>query len=438
MGMEIVGRSEATNLIPVQEVNEIIKMAPEKSVMLSHARTVRMSSKKYKQPVLSVLPEAYWVNGDTGLKSTSKVEWGGLTITAEELAVIVVIPDAVIDDSSVPLWPEVRPLLAEALGKKVDEASIFNIDKPDSWPMAVVDAATAAGNFVTKGTGADLGVDVAMLGKRIAEQGYGVNGFISKPGIQWELFGLRDQTNQPIYTPLAGSPNKGLYGYELNEVMNGAWNTNIAELIAIDWSKQLIGIRQDVTYDIFKEAVISDSEGRVLFNLMQQDSKALRVVFRVGYQVAKPLTRNQGQVAYPAGVILPASPFNGLVTSAESGSSTIFGHTVSDLQTGLTVADGAITGTLHKVTSGALAHDWGEGYFMALKFTNPDSAATSLRVGLDPSEGSGLVELDADMNGVFKVTNKSAQVFKTVSSTGTRISEKVLTYDLSGLVLSDE
>ena len=39
---------------------------------------------------------------------------------------------------------------------------------------------------------------------------------------------------------------------------------------------------------------------------MQQDSKAMRVVFRVGFQVAQPLTR-LGTV-YPAGVVTPAAP----------------------------------------------------------------------------------------------------------------------------------
>lgn len=308
MPVNIIGRTEAANLIPDQEVNEIIKMAPQQSVMLSNARIVRMTSKKYKQPVLSTLPEAYWVNGDTGLKSTSKADWSGLTITAEELAVIVPIPDAVIDDSSVPLWSEVRPLVAEAIGKKVDGAAIFGVDKPDSWPDAIVTAATSAGNTVTRGTGEDLGVDVASLGAKIAGQGYGINGFVSKPGIQWELIGLRDDNGQPIYTPIAGSPSNGLYGYKLNEVMNGSWDSNEAELIALDWTKQLVGIRQDVTYEIFSEGVISDADGKVLLNLMQQDTKALRVVFRVGYAVAKPLTRVQGQTAYPGGVILPANP----------------------------------------------------------------------------------------------------------------------------------
>lgn len=307
-GFNITGRTEAANLIPEQEVSEIIKMAPAQSVMLANARIVRMSSKKYKQPVLSTLPEAYWVNGDTGLKGTSKAAWSGLTITAEEMAVIVPIPDAVIDDSSVPLWPEIRPLLAEAIGKKVDEAAIFGEDKPDSWPDAIITAATAAGNTVTRGTGEDLGVDVSSLGAKIAAQGFGINGFISKPGIQWELRGLRDDNGQPIYTPVAGSPNNGLYGFQLNEVMNGSWDSNEAEIIALDWSKQLIGIRQDVSYEIFKEGVISDADGKVLLNLMQQDTKAMRVVFRVGYAVAKPLTRVQGVTAYPGGVILPANP----------------------------------------------------------------------------------------------------------------------------------
>ena len=123
------------------------------------------------------------------------------------------------------------------------------------------------------------------------------------------------------------------------------------------------------------------------------------------------------------------------VAAADSGAS-YWGHSVSSLQSGITVANGKITGTLNKVTSGALARDWGEGYFIALKFTNPDTGATSLRAGLEPSMGSGLVELDADMDGVFKITDKDHQVFKTVSSTGTRTSEKVKTYDLSELVLA--
>lgn len=304
----IIGRSDlAEQMIPVQEVNEIIKESTHGSVMLANARKVRMTSKKYRQPVLATLPDAYWVNGDTGLKETTKADWNDIEMVAEEMAVIVPIPDVVIADSSIPLWAEIRPLIAEAIGRKLDEACIFGVDKPSTWPDEIVAAATAAGNTVARTADTDLGQNVAELGGKIAKQGYGVNGFISKPGMQWELVGLRDQNGAPIYTPLTGGINHGLYGYPFNEVMNGAWDTDAAELIALDWNKQLVGIRQDVTYDLFKEGVITDSDGKVILNLMQQDTKALRVVFRVGYAVAAPKTRVQGGTAYPGGLILPAS-----------------------------------------------------------------------------------------------------------------------------------
>lgn len=95
----------------------------------------------------------------------------------------------------------------------------------------------------------------------------------------------------------------------------------------------------------------------------------------------------------------------------------------------------AITGTLHKLTTGDIVDTWGEGYFIALKFANIDENATSVRIGLKPSAGSGLVEIidDPDKNGVFKITDKDAQVFTVVSSDG---SNTVTTdYDLTGLVL---
>lgn len=127
----VVGRADVGDaLIPDQVINEIIQEAPKSSVVLDRAKQVRLSAKKAKQPVLATLPEAYWVDGDTGLKQTSKSQWESLTITAEELAVIVPIPDALVDDANIPLWDEIKPLLAEAIGKKVDQAALFGVDSP--------------------------------------------------------------------------------------------------------------------------------------------------------------------------------------------------------------------------------------------------------------------------------------------------------------------
>ena len=107
------------------------------------------------------------------------------------------------------------------------------------------------------------------------------------------------------------------------------------------------------------------------------------------------------------------------------------------MQTGLNVADGKITGTLKYLDSGAIATDWGAGNFMALKFTNIDADATSVKVGMSPSQGSGLVEIltDPDKNGVFKVTDKTKQKFVVESTVGSFTNRQE--FDLSELVCNN-
>ena len=116
----------------------------------------------------------------------------------------------------------------------------------------------------------------------------------------------------------------------------------------------------------------------------------------------------------------------------------MFGTLVSDMQSGVSIANNAIAGTLKYLDEGDLVTTWGEGNFLALKFTADDwNAYTSVKVGLEPSVSSGLVEIinDPDKNGAFKVTNKNTQKFKVVATDGTKTS--VQYYDLSGLKLED-
>ena len=114
------------------------------------------------------------------------------------------------------------------------------------------------------------------------------------------------------------------------------------------------------------------------------------------------------------------------------------GVTVADMQSDVTVANGAITGTLKYLESGALVNRWGAGNFIALKFTDIDPSATSVKVGLEPSYGDGLVEIidDPDKDGGFKITDKDEQVFKVVQSNGTKT--KTQTFSLTGLTLESE
>lgn len=305
-------------LIPVPVSAQIIQEMPTQSFMLQRAGQVQMSTKTQRQPVLSVLPMAYWVSGDTGMKQTSAADWANVTLVAEELAVIVPIPEAYLDDSQVPIWDVVRPHIVEALGAKIDSAALFGADKPSSWPAAIYPSAVAAGNTVRAGTGVDFGQDVAALGEVIAKDGFAVNGFASRPGLKWKLTGLRSTDGIPIYQPDLQSGGGGnLYGYPVSEVVNGSWDADEAELIAGDWSKAIIGMRQDITWKMFDQGVISDGSGAVVLNLMQQDSVALRVTMRVAYATSNPVTvlNTDANTRFPFGVV-QASTADNVVGSA--------------------------------------------------------------------------------------------------------------------------
>lgn len=127
-----------------------------------------------------------------------------------------------------------------------------------------------------------------------------------------------------------------------------------------------------------------------------------------------------------------------MTVKAESQSTQIFDTAVSDIQDSDVAVNGkSIVGTLKYLTDGPIAGYWGAGNFLALKFSDVDPKATSIKVGLNPSEGSGLVELlgDPDMNGVFKITDKTTQKFRVVITDGHVT--KTTDYDLSGLTLED-
>jgi hypothetical protein len=94
--------------------------------------------------------------------------------------------------------------------------------------------------------------------------------------------------------------------------MPGLWPTGFsaAELIAVQRENFIMGIRQDFTFSIHTEGVITDAGGLVVYNLMQQDMTALRVVFRCGYAVANQLNYQEAVEAsrWPAAVLRsPAS-----------------------------------------------------------------------------------------------------------------------------------
>lgn len=314
MPTSIISREQAEALIREQVVPEIFQKAPEQSVFMGLAKKLpNMTSKQTRIRVLDLLPVAYWVNGDTGMKQTTEQAWDNVFLTAGELAVIVPIPEAVLDDAEFDIMGEVTPRVAEAIGKKVDEAIIFGKDKPAEWGAGIITRARQAGNNVT-GSGTDLYAALLAEGgvfNKVEEYGYAVSGVVASMGMRAKLRGLRDDNGQPIYnTTMQGSTSYALDGAPMYYPANGSFDKTMAQLIAGDFSQAVFAIRQDITVKILDQGVIQDpSNGNIVYNLAQQDMIALRVVFRMGWALPNPATALDGdRTGCPFAYLEPATP----------------------------------------------------------------------------------------------------------------------------------
>ena len=291
---EIIDRSGAESLIPEERAREIIQGVVAQSAVLSRGRKLpNMSSKTYKMPVLDMLPLAYFVNGDNGQKKTTKMAWDKKFIVAEEIAVIVPIPEAVLDDSEYDIWGEVRPRIEEAFGKVIDEAVLFGTNKPDSWRDALVPSATKAGSIVTLAESDELygkimGEDGVIA--KVEDSGFFVNGHMADISMRAKLRGLVDATGQPIFkSDMQGGTNYALDGSPMSFPNNGAYDKDQALMISGDFSQLVYSIRQDITFKLFTEGVVQNPDGSIAYNLMQQDMVALRAVMRLGWEVPNPI-----------------------------------------------------------------------------------------------------------------------------------------------------
>lgn len=326
---EIQDRGTVGALLPEEVSKSFLTNLQQGSVVLQNALRVPVARKQVRFPVLSQLPRAYFVNGDTGLKQTTKQGWDNVTMTVEEIAVILPIPDAVSDDVDFDLFGESEKNLATAVAQAFDAAVLFGQDAPDTYPGAIVTQAVAKGLYVVRGTRpateGGLAGDFSDLFSKIEKVGYGVRNVVAPIPTRGLLRGVRDANGvllQEINTA-------EVYGAGINYLESDLWEegaaseTDIAasdvEAIAGDWSKLAVGVRQDVSFTILKEGVISDNAGKVILNLAQQDSKAIRVVFRAGVAIPNPATsvhRNRA-TRFPFGVLLaPGTDVTGIAPAA--------------------------------------------------------------------------------------------------------------------------
>jgi HK97 family phage major capsid protein len=294
----IVSRTDAGALIPEEVSRDMIQRATNDSATLQLFKRVPVGRGQVRMPVLSALPTAYFVNGDTGLKQTSEVNWANKYLNIEEIASIVPVPDNVVADAELDLWDEMMPYLVEAFYRCLDGAVFFGTNAPGTWPTNIAAAATAAGNVNVEGNAATAGGFFGDFDETLATietDGYDATGVVANRSARSQFRQARNSQGDRLDGDRVGGDLASIDGMPIVYPMRGLWPTGSGapRLFVGDFTQFVAAVRQDITMKVLTEAVIQDNTGQIIYNLPQQDMSAIRLTFRVGWQVANLLNYDQ-------------------------------------------------------------------------------------------------------------------------------------------------
>ncbi|MBO0816652.1 MAG: phage major capsid protein [Actinobacteria bacterium] len=282
-----------SGIIPIEYSRQIIERAVQQSVALSLGNTVPMGTSIAEMPVPRAFPKAGWVTAENPRKPYTDMALGTESMTAEEVAAVTAIPDKMIEDLDIDIWAWVRPRLAEAIAAAIDDAILFGVDAPATFPVGGVVA-----NSVTVPAGRDAVDTVNTAMSAVEVQGVPITGHAADIGVRGVLRGVRDDSGGLLLgTAQVGSDTVNtLYGYPISYQ---SFSQREPDFITGNWDSLIIGVRQDIRYEMNPAAVLADDEGRVVISGFQDNMLPLKVWARFACVIVEPITRRSPEGADP-------------------------------------------------------------------------------------------------------------------------------------------
>lgn len=288
------GPINLSGLIPTTIAAQITAEAVQQSLALQLGQRVPMPAGVSVVPVPKTFPRASWTATGTR-KPFTDFSIGTEQLSAEEVAAVISIPDAYVEDVSMNLWNYARPLLSEAIGIALDLAALWGVDSPPTFPAGGVAAVAAE-----VGAGQDSIDTVNQAMSAVETQGLRVTGHAADLAVRGALRGVRDAQGAFLLGPAAAAAAGGLQELYGVPIAFGSFPIEASnDFITGDWSKLIIGVRNDIRFHMSSEGVIADEDGKVVVSAWQDNQTLMKVWARYGVVIMKPVTRRAPDGANP-------------------------------------------------------------------------------------------------------------------------------------------
>ena len=277
-------KDNLTGFVPTPTAAEIIQDVTRGSSILRLSKVQSMESETVKIPVMVSGPGAYWV-GETERIQTSVAQWIFPELVAKKIGVIVPVSKEKLNDSTINVFATVQPYIAEAFYKAIDAACLFGTNSP--FAKNIYEVAKTANAVIKEGTNTKLDLDISDVMALVESAGHDANGFAAGYDLKNSLRKLRDGNGNQLY--VAGVDEETLYSQPIEFSRNGAWDKTKARAIAADWKYSVVGIRDQIQYEVLKEATLQSvtmGDDKPL-SLAENDMVAIKATMRIGFLPVK-------------------------------------------------------------------------------------------------------------------------------------------------------
>lgn len=275
-------KDNLAGFVPAEVATDIVKGIAQGSTVLKLSKVEDMKSDTKKIPVLASGAGAYWV-GESERIQTATAEWIFPELTAKKLAVIIPVTKEKLNDATIDVFSEMQEEIAKAFYKAIDGACLFGTNSP--FAKSIYSVAHDAGAEVALRTGDTLDMDVSDAMALVEDAGLDVSGFVSHRGLKSMIRKCRNANGDPMYSVADGE----FYNVPIEFADNAAFDKTKAEIIAGNFDYSLVGIRQEIEYEILKEATLNSvtmADGKPL-SLAENDMVAIKATMRLGFLPVK-------------------------------------------------------------------------------------------------------------------------------------------------------